>query len=65
MAFDQNKYIDEFKRQNYDRISALVPKGKGKEIKAYASAQGKSVSQIIVESLESHCKLDLSKGNGE
>lgn len=64
MAFDQIKYVNDYKRQNYDVIRALVPKGRGKDIKAYAQAQGKSVSQVIVEALESHCKLDLSKADG-
>ena len=64
MAFDNNSYQADYKRQNYDVIRALVPKGRGKDIKAYAQAQGKSVSQVIVEALENHCKLDLSKPHG-
>lgn len=64
MAFDQGQYANEYTRQNYDVVRALVPKGKGKEIKALARAQGKSVSQLIVEALETHCKLDLSKQDG-
>lgn len=65
MAFDQIHYIAEYNKSNYDVIRALVPKGRGKDVKAYAKAQGKSVSQVIVEALEAHCKLDLSKGDGE
>lgn len=64
MAFDHNSYQADYKRENYDVIRALIPKGKGKVIKDYAKAKGVSVSQLIVDSLESHCKLDLSKGNG-
>ena len=64
MALDSNAYRTDFQRQNYDRIVALVPKGKGKEVKDFAQSQGKSVSQVIVESLEAHCKLDLSKPTG-
>lgn len=61
MAFDNNSYQAEYKRQNYDIVRALVPKGKGKVLKDYAKAQGKSVSQVIIEALETACKLDLSK----
>lgn len=61
MAFDQNAYKTDFQRENYDRVVALIPKGKGKAIKEYASSQGKSVSQVIIEALEAHCRLDLSK----
>lgn len=64
MAFDSNAYKTDFQRQNYDRIVALIPKGKGKEIKAFAQAHGKSVSQIIVEALEEYYGIDLSKPDG-
>lgn len=64
MAFDSNAYKTDFQRQNYDRIVALIPKGKGKEIKAFAQARGKSVSQIIVEALEEYYGIDLSKPDG-
>ena len=64
MAFDKVSYDNDFKRQNYDVIRALVPKGCGKEIKEYAAIQGKSVSALIVEALELCYKLDLSKKDG-
>lgn len=65
MAFDKDRYDNDFKRQNYDVVRALVPKGKGKEIKDFAKLHGKSVSQLIVESLEKNCNLNLSKTDGE
>ena len=61
MAFDQNKYITEFKRDNYDQMAFLVPKGKRKVIKDYAQKQGLSVSQLVVRALEEQYKLDLGK----
>lgn len=65
MAFDQTQYKNEYNRQNYDRVTVLLPKGRAKDLKAYAAAQGKSVGAVVVEALESHCKLDLSRRNGE
>lgn len=65
MAFDKISYNNEYTRQNYDVIRATVPKGRGKEIKDFARLQGISVSQLIIDALESYCKLDLSKPNGE
>lgn len=62
MAFDKVRYDNDFKRQNYDRVTILIPKGKSKVLKDYAKTQGKSVSQVTVEALETVCKLDLSKG---
>ena len=64
MAFDKIKYDNDFTRQNYDVIRALVPKGKNKDIKALAKSRGVSVSQLIVEALENQYQLDLSKPNG-
>ena len=65
MAFDKNKYDNEYKRQAYDRITILVPKGKSKDVKALAASHGKSVSGLIVDMLETQYKLDLSKADGE
>ncbi len=64
MAFDKNSYGNEFKRQNYDRVTVLLPKGKAKTLKDEAATREKSTSQFIVEAIE-HCyKLDLSKKDG-
>lgn len=65
VAFDQNQYVNDFKRQNYDKVLILLPKGRKQDLKAYADTHGKSMTQIIIESLESHCKLDLSRQDGE
>lgn len=64
MAFDKAKYDNEFIRQNYDTVKFLIPKGKKQSLKSYADSAGKSMSQVIVEAIEAHCKLDLSKQDG-
>lgn len=64
MAFDKAKYDNEFIRQNYDTVKFLIPKGKKQCLKSYADSAGKSMSQVIVEAIEAHCKLDLSKQDG-
>lgn len=61
MAFDKVAYDNDFKRQNYDEIRALVPKGKREEIKKFAKEKGVSISRLVVEALEVHYGLDLSK----
>ena len=61
MAFDQIAYNNDFKRQHYDEVRVLLPKGKKELVKKYAAEKGLSVSRLIVEALEEHCKLDLSK----
>ena len=61
MAFDQNQYINDWKRRNYDEVRVLIPKGKKETIEKMAKVKGLSVSRFIVEALENHYKLDLSK----
>lgn len=64
MAFDANQYIADFKRNNYDQIGILVPKGRKKTIKDCAAREGISVSQLVIKALEECYKLDLSKADG-
>ena len=46
-----NKYI----KNNYDRVNLTMPKGKKEEYKKMAEAAGKSLNQFIVDLLED-CK---------
>lgn len=61
MAFDANKYKNQYEKDNYDRILILVPKGKKADIKERAEKLGISVSELIVRALEKMYLLDLSK----
>ena len=61
MAFDQNQYINDWKRRNYDEVHVLIPKGKKETIKKMAKEKGLSVSRFIVEALENYYYIDLSK----
>ena len=63
MSFDQQKYIADYNKANYDTIRALIPKGKSKYVKSFAKERGKSVSQLIVDALEECYKLDLGKSD--
>ena len=63
MAFDKVEYDNRFQRENYDRMSVLMPKGRGIQVKMAAAARGLSVSQLIAQALESQYNLDLSKPN--
>jgi hypothetical protein len=61
MAFDQNKYVADFKRENYDAVTFLIPKGEKAALKQRAQIDGISVSQLVVRALEEFYKLDLGK----
>ncbi len=61
MAFDEVAYKNEFDRQNYDRLSFNVPKGKKALLKAYAEKQGISVNALITQAVEEYTGISLSK----
>lgn len=61
MAFDQNKYISDFQRQNYDRIVLQIPKGKKQLLKDIAKENQESLNKIVINALEQFYKIDLSK----
>lgn len=44
----QQKAVNKYIKNNYDRINVTFRKGKKEEIKAYAEAHGESVNAFIV-----------------
>lgn len=68
MAFDQTKYINDYVKENYDRIEIRVPKGKREILKKLAKEhnitddKGKvSVGRMMVEAIEEKYGVDLSR----
>ena len=47
----ESKYIYQFTKDNYDRLSLLLPKGDKDKIKARAAKQSKSLNQFIVDKI--------------
>lgn len=43
----QQRAVDKYVREKYDRIEVKAPKGRKDEIKAHADAQGESVNAFI------------------
>lgn len=60
VAFDQNQYITDFKRENYDRIMLQIPKGRRKILKDMSSKKGESMNQLIIAAVEEKYNIDLS-----
>ena len=57
----QQKAVNKYMSENYDRINLTVPKGQKDVIKAHARAQGESVNGFIGRAIgETMCR-DLSK----
>lgn len=61
VGFNPNEYKNEFAKANYDRVEFLVPKGRKAELKSFANAHGKSMTEFVIEALEAHYDINLSK----
>lgn len=68
MAFDQTKYVDDYVRENYDRLSLKIPKGKKAVLKELATMHNitdhkgqVSVTRLLIEAVEEKYHIDLSK----
>lgn len=48
---NNNAYMEEYKKQHYDRINILLPKGSKKALQEYAKANDKSVNKLILDLL--------------
>lgn len=65
MAFDYQKYNNEYKRNNYDEMRVLVPKGRSAELKAMAKKEKVSLSHFVVTAIERYYNVDLSRRDTE
>lgn len=59
MAFDKNRYNNEYKKMNYTRTKIMFPKGKKALLKQRADELGISVNQLIIRALETQYHLGL------
>lgn len=67
MAFDSNKYKNDFIRENYDQILIKIPKGNKQKLKNLAveldirDPKGLiSVSKLITNAIEAHYGIDIT-----
>ena len=54
----QQKAVNKYMSQNYDRINLMVPKGKKDTIKAHAESHGQSVNSFINEAIDEKMERD-------
>lgn len=50
--------VNKYKKNNYDRIEITAPKGRRDEIKAHAEAQGESVNGFINRAISETMERD-------
>lgn len=51
-AFNQNAYIEDYKREHYERLALLLPKGMKEKIKSRAARKGLSMNGYIMNLIE-------------
>lgn len=54
---NQRRYIDDYKKQHYDRINIFLPKGYKDDIKKLAESENLSVSKFILKCIESQYNI--------
>lgn len=55
-------YVNVYKKNNYDEMRFLVPKGKREDIKALVKEKGfSSISALVVTAIEQQYNINISK----
>ena len=54
--FDKNKYVQEYHKQNYDRLEIILPKGKKATIKNVAKMSNESVNSLVNRAIDEELK---------
>ena len=54
----QQKAVNKYVKQNYDRVNVTMPKGKKEEYKAYAQSKGMSLNAYIISLIEADIKKE-------
>lgn len=60
MAFNQTKYVGQYNKDHYSRLSVDLPKESKQELIDICNRQGISIRKFILNSIES-AKKDLKK----
>lgn len=48
----QQRAVQKYVKNNYDRVVLTLPKGKREEIRKYAELSGKSLNAFIIQAIE-------------
>lgn len=58
----QQKAVNKYMKENYDRVNLTFPKGKKDLIKSHAEARGESVNAFINRAIDETIERDNSNG---
>lgn len=57
----QQKAVNKYVKQNYDRVNVTMPKGKKDEYKLHAQSKGMSLNAYIIGLIEADIKKEQGK----
>ena len=57
---NMTKYKNDYNKQNYCRISLVIPKEKKQVIEDLAESEHKSKNQLIINAIEKYYNVDLT-----
>lgn len=57
----QQRAVQKYVKNNYDRVVLTLPKGKRDEIKHYAEMEGKSMNAFIIDAIEERISGDKER----
>ena len=61
----QQKAVNKYVKENYDRINVTMPKGKKEDIQAHATQHGLSVTAFINAAIDEKIARDNVQMNGD
>ena len=61
----QQKAVNKYVRNNYDRINVTLPKGRRDQLKEHARAKNESVNGFILRAIDETISRDLAMKEGE
>lgn len=61
----QQKAVNKYMKENYDRVNLTMPKGKKEKVSSYAQEHGKSLNGYINEAIDEKMQRDNEKPDGE
>ena len=59
----QQKAVNKYMKENYDRVNLTMPKGKKEKVQAHAEAHGQSVNGFINSAIDEKMERDTEGGN--
>lgn len=57
----QQKAVNKYMRENYDRVNLTLPKGKKELIKAHAEAREESLNGFIARAIDETIERDITQ----